>query len=265
MTDRQQQPAPRENRKTASAALRHASRMVRNGRYAEALTSLNQALTLGADPYDCYLRQSQVYQSLGRPEDALSAAEKAVAARPNAVAPREAMVALYLQLRNFDGAIAVSREILRIAPRHMAARHAMGAAYMSIGDFDAAMRVANEMVRMEPDEPLHRLKRAMLLEHMGQTHMAMEDLQRALDLAEDEDLRSHLREHMETLDLVELHKIIMLAEDDPVFRLRVMREPERAITERGFSLSEWGLRRLEEITSEILADLGTSTTPRLYH
>jgi tetratricopeptide (TPR) repeat protein len=239
--------------------------MVRSGRYSEALTSLDQALRLGAEPYDCYLRQVQVYQSLGRPREALTVAEKAIALRPAAVAPREAMVALYLQTREFERAIAASREILRIAPRHMAARHAMGAAYMSIGDFDAAMRIANEMTRLEPDEPLHRIRRAMLLEHKGETRLALEDLQRALDFSRDPDLVMQIREHMETLDLVELQHIMMLAQDDAVFRVRIVREPQKAIAERGFWLSEWGLRRLEEITSDMFTELDTDPASPMYH
>jgi len=239
--------------------------MAKNGRYDEALSSLDQALVLGADPYDCYLRQSLVYQSLGRPREAISAAEKAVAVKPRMIAAREAVVALLLELREFRRAVEASQELLRIAPRHMAARDAMGAAFMGMGDVEAAMRVTNEMMRLDPGEPLHRLKRAMLLEHQGETRMAIADLQRVLDTTDDPTLAQTVRSHLDTLDLSELQKIVLLATEDPVFRAKLMREPERAITERGFALTEWGLRRLEEMATEELANHPSETSPRMYH
>ncbi len=239
--------------------------MARNGKLAEALTSLDQALRLGADPYNCYLRQASLYQSLGQPQEAVSAAQKAVDLRPDRVAAREAVVALLLELRDFRKAVEASEQLLRINPRHIAARDAMGAAYLGLGDTDAALRIANEVIRREPNQPMHRLKRAFLFEHNGEVRLAMADLQRAMDMSDDLTLVATIREHLDALDSSELAKIVELASNDAVFRAKLLREPERTILERGFALTDWGLQRLREMAAEgddtVMPDLPT----RLYH
>lgn len=249
----------------ATRALRRARRLEQRGRLVEAIVSLDLAMNLGADPYDCYLRQARLYQSLGRWGEAVSTVEKAIERKPNRVAAREAMVALLLQSRDFERAIMAGKDLLKIAPRHVAARDALGAAYMGLGDVDAALRVTNELIRMDPSDPLHRFKRALLCRHKGEARMAVAEFQRVLDMTEDTDLADAVREHLDELDLSQLHSILLLAADDPVFRTKVVSDPERAVTERGFGLTEWGIRRLAEMASDDLAGYPGPGSPRSYH
>jgi tetratricopeptide (TPR) repeat protein len=249
----------------AARALRRARRQARQGDYAAAIDSLEAAIRLGADPYDCYLRQASLYRSLGRWGDAVTSAEKAVERGPNRLAAREAVIALLLQVRDYERAVEASRELIRIAPRHMPARDALGAAYMGLGDVDAAIRVANEMIRLETGNPVHRFKRAMLLQHKGEVRMALADFERVLDMSDDPDLSDAAREQLDALDLSQLHGILLLAADDAVFRAKLIMDPERAILERGFSLTDWGLRRLADLAVEDLDNFPGSWTPRSYH
>lgn len=239
--------------------------MLRDGRFAEALHTLDEALSLGADPYACYLTQSRAYHSLGRVTEAIDAAEKAVAARPKELGARELVLVLTLEARDFTRTLRVSREMIRLWPSHVQARQAMGEAYMNLGDYRGALRVLNELVRLEPRHPLHRVRRAALFEHMGETRRALEDLETALDMTNDTELMEVIRSQIETLDLVELQHILMLAEDDVVFRLNLLRDHERAVFEKGFALSEWGLNRLEEMLEKLATEAGLETRPQQYH
>ena len=47
---------------------------------AEAIRTLDTAIQFGADPYVCYLRQARLYQTRQQLTEAVSAAEKAIAA-----------------------------------------------------------------------------------------------------------------------------------------------------------------------------------------
>jgi tetratricopeptide (TPR) repeat protein len=249
----------------ATRALRRARRLEQRGQLVEAISSLERAMDLGAEPYDCYLRQARLYQSLGRWGDAVSTVEKAIERKPNRVGARETMVALLLQSRDFRRAILAGKDLLRIAPRHVAVRDALGVAYLEIGDLDAALRVTNELIRLDPSDPHHRFKKAILCRQKGEMRMAVAELQRVLDMTDDPALADTVRQAMDQIDLTQLHTILLLAADDPVFRTKVLSDPERAITERGFGLSDWGIRRLAEIASDDLDTYPGSGTPRSYH
>lgn len=255
----------REGPRTASGALRRATHMLRRGRYEEALSSLDQALSLGADPYDCYMRQAEVYQTLGMHDMALSAAAKAVEVHPRGLSAHEKLVSLHLKVGDYEGAIEAVRPLLKLVPRSVEARNALSLAYVGTGDFYGALRVTSEMVRLDPANPLHRLKRAMILEHLDDAGHAIEDIMAALELIDDAGLAADVRQHLESLDSAEIDRVLGLAEEDVVFRIEVIRDPRRATEARGFALSPWGLERLEAIVLQMARDPGPSGPLRRYH
>ncbi|NLH99177.1 MAG: tetratricopeptide repeat protein [Chthonomonadales bacterium] len=249
----------------ASRALRRAQRQAQRGLYAEAIGTLNAAMSLGADPYECYLRQARLYQSLGQWGDAVASAEKAIARKPHNVTARETIIALLIESHDFGRAVEAIRDLLRIAPDHVGARDALGTAYVGLGDLDAALRVINETIRLRPYDPIQRFRRGLIYEHKGEARLAIAEFSLVADLSEDEDLADSAREHLDDLDMAQLHDILLLAGDDPVFRTKLITNPEVAIAERGFGLSEWGLRRLAEFAAEGLTQYGGSGTPLTYH
>lgn len=259
-TQRQASPPQR-----ATRALRRAEQLVRCGQLGEAIQSLHQALAFGADRYDCYLRLARLYKTCRQWPEAVSAARKAVEVHPDRLTAREAVVALCLETRDFARAIDESKALLSRFPRHLPARDALGAAYIGIGDVVAATRVASELIRLDPSDPTHRFKKALLCQHQGENGMAVDEFQRVVAMAPDTDLARSAREQLEVLDLHQLHSILLLASDDPVFRVRLQRDPEEALDERGFRLSEWGRDRLDDLVDEDLAGTEGCSTPRLYH
>src|SRR6266851_383332 len=120
-------------RRNAAQEVRRAERLAERGNVAEAIASLNCAISLGADPYTCYLRQARLHQDRRQFHEAVSAAEKAIAEEPTRLSAREAIIAVHLESRDYKGAISASKALLKISPRHVPAHDALGAAYIGLG------------------------------------------------------------------------------------------------------------------------------------
>lgn len=264
MSRQEPTPIPRGGR-AASGALRRATNMLRRGRYEEALTTLDQALTLGADPYDCYIRKAEAYQSMGMHEQALSEAAKAAEVHPTALRAHETMATIHLKMGDFTAAIDSIRTLLKLVPRSVTARSALSLAYVGTGDFEAALRVTSEMIRLDPADPIHRLKRAAILEHLGDVRHALLDLEEALELLDDPALALDVRQHIETLDTLEIGRVLALAEEDVIFRVQLQRDAARAVADRGYALSPWGLARLEDAMEEFGRTQRSETRVPRYH
>jgi len=265
MTERDISPAPTEMPKAASNALRRARDKARRGRYEEALIDLDKALAHGADPYDCYLHKAEVYTSLGLTHEALSAAKDAVAARPKGIAARQALASLYYRSEDYDAAIAEAREVLRIEPRNLGALSVLALSYQHSGKLHSALRIAALLVRLDPANVIFRLRWALILEHLGQIGQAVEIMEQVLQTTKDARIETYLREHLEQLDLEQLGKAATLAEDDPLFRISILRDPHQAVADRGFVLSESAVQQLYAIADQMRKELGTRGSGRTYH
>lgn len=244
--------------------MRRAERFAERGQVAEAIQSLEQAMQFGADRYTCYLRLARLYQTRQQWEEAVSAAEKAIAENPAQLSAREAVIALYLEARDYPRAIEASKALLKLSPRHVPARDALGAAYIGLGDVNAAIRVVNDLVRLDPTNPTHRFTKALLCQHQGEVRTAVEELERVLEMAEEEELVESAREQLDALDSFQLTSILTLAFEDAVFRAKLLCDSESAIAERGFRLSEGGSQRLQEVCAQELSEMEWRGRPNLY-
>jgi tetratricopeptide (TPR) repeat protein len=262
-----QQPdrRPAGERQKAIREIRRAERFAQKGQVTEAIASLEQAIRFGADRYTCYLRLARLHQARRQLSEALSAAHKAIAENPRKLSAREAVIALYLESKDYAGAVAASKDLLKLSPRHVPARDALGAAYIGLGDVEAAMRVANDLIRLDPASPSHRFTKAHLCQHKGEIRMAIQEFERVVEMAPESDLAETAREHIEALDTFQLNQILTLVMEDAVFRARVLRDADQAITDRGYYLSQLGRETLTELAEQGLADLDAPCRPTLYH
>lgn len=249
----------------AARALQQAEQLAERGQVSEAIQSVEQAMRLGADRYTCYLRLARLYQAGRRWEEAVSAAEMAIAEHPGKLSAREAIIALYLEAGEYERAVDASKALLKLAPRHLPARDALGAAYIGLGDVQAAVRVANDLIRLNPYDPAHRFKKALLCQHQGEVRMAVEEFQRVLDMSSDPEMTQNAREQLEILDTYQLNAILVLSEEDPIFRAKLRRDAEAAAEERGFYLSDAGRQFLHEWIARRLEEQEEDCRPRRYH
>ena len=252
-------------RQRALREMRRAERFAETGHVSEAIASLEQAVHLGADAYTCYLRMARLYQDRRQWEQAVGAAERAIAEHPDKLSAREAVISLYLESRDYERAVTASRELLKISPRHVPARDALGAAYMGLGDLDAAMRVVTELIGLDPSNPMHRFTKAHLCQHRGEVAMAVEEFERVVVLTQEGEITESALEQLEGLDTHQLNQIMTLAQEDTVFRSKLISDADSAAIEKGFTLSERGRVTMRELAEGVLAEWEGSCRLAMYH
>jgi tetratricopeptide (TPR) repeat protein len=257
-------PAP-PFQERAKREVRRAERLAERGQVGAAIESLQLAIQFGADRYTCYLRLARLYQTRKQWTEAVFAAEKAIAERPEHLSAREAIIALHLESRNYEQAIRASKALLKISPHHVPARDALGAAYIGLGDVQAAMRVANELIRLAPNNPTHHFTKALLCQHCKDVRLAVAEFEQVIALAPESEMADNAREHLDALDSFQLDHISLLATEDAVFRAKLVRETEMAAMERGFYLSEEGWQILQQMAMEQFAETDLPCKPTLYH
>lgn len=245
--------------------MRRAQTLEQEGRVEEAVATLESAMQMGADRYTCYLRLARLYQRRHQWTEAVAAAELAIAEHPDKLSAREAVIALYLEVRDYERAVDASIALLKLSPHHVPARDALGTAYIGLGNVDAAIRVANDLVRLDPSDASHRFKKALLCQHRGEVRTAVEEFERVLAMAPDSDLAETAREQLDSLDVFQIDTILLLAEQDAVFRMKLLRDSHYAAAERGFALSESGRQKLEELVSEAMQNPLPDAHRNLYH
>jgi tetratricopeptide (TPR) repeat protein len=239
--------------------------MERQGDIAKAIDAILSAIQAGANQPACYLRLARLYESQRRWSLAVGAAEQALAFDPELVSAREAVIALALESRDYNRAISASMELLKRMPSHVPARDALGVAYMGLGDVVAAARVAADLVRLEPSEPSHRFKRAMLCQHQGDIRAAVEEFERVVDMAPESEIAQSAIDQLEALDEYQINDILLLAQEDMVFRNKILNDAGLAAAERGYTLSATGGDKLMGVAMFAFGDDEPSTRPRLYH
>lgn len=235
--------------------LRRAERQAERGQLQLAISSLEQAIAAGADASACYLRMAKLFRALHQSPAALDAAEKARELAPQSVSAHEMVMNLALETGDCERAITASRALLKISPKHLPAHDALGAAYIQMGDVDAAMRVINTLIRLSPENAAHHFKKALLCQHKGEIPLAVQEFSEAIVLEPEGPHADNAREALDILDTFQLNQIFTLSMDDAVFRIKLLRDPAEAATERGFYLSETGYQMLSEISQYTLPEL----------
>jgi len=94
--------------------------------YPEALRILTQLTQMQPDFPEAWNRRATVYWQMGRYEDSIADAQKAVALNPNHFGAWQGMVLCYIQLGDLAEACRCIRAALRVTPRDRALQHFLG-------------------------------------------------------------------------------------------------------------------------------------------
>jgi tetratricopeptide (TPR) repeat protein len=246
-------------------ALDRAEKQIAQGRYTQAISSLERAMEVGADGYVCSLRIADLYRSMRQWKAVFAVAEQAIALAPARTAAYEVLMEVALEAGDRERAMAASQALIKIAPRHIPAYNALGTAYMQIGNVEAAMRIARTLIRLDPETPTHHFKLALLCQHQGEVALAVHEFMQTIRLAPDGPFAEAARDALETLDIYQLNQIVTLALEDTVFRAKLSRDPVDAAIERGFALSSAGDHLLTEFCSDTLPDFPSATRTLRYN
>lgn len=250
---------------TWKRALDRAEKLISEGNYRQAISSLERAIHSGADTYHCTLRIAEIYRQLRCHTAARAAAEQAIALAPSRIPAYEVLMEVAQEAGDRESTMSACQSLIKLAPRHIPAYNALGAAYVQIGDVEAAMRVARTLIRLEPESAAHHFKMALLCQHQGEVALAVHEFMQTIRLAPNDDHAEAARDALETLDIFQINQIITLAIEDRVFRTKLARTPVDAAIERGFALSEAGDQLLTEFCADSLTELPETIRPMVYN
>jgi tetratricopeptide (TPR) repeat protein len=246
-------------------ALKRSERQVAEKHYGPAIASLKDALDAGADAYDCCLRIAELYRLLQEWPLAMAFAERAAKIQPTRASAHEKILELAVETCDNRRVMAAGAILIKLCPRYVPAYSALGNVYLQQGETQAALRMVNILIRFDPQNPDHHFRKALLCQDQGDIAAAIHEFSQVLILQTSGPCFESAKEALETLDIHQLNQIITLALEDLVFRSKLEQDPERAIDERGFSLSVRGKMMLAEFSSENLGDFPPPPRPMLYH
>ncbi len=236
-----------------------------DGSFVEAINCYHRAMDAGADPAEATLRIAGIFRKMNMSELAIALASSAAAMDPASIEAHEFIIVTAEAIGDRAATIAASQRAIKIAPDFVPAYNALGAALIQMGDISAALRITAALVRLEPGEPAHHIKLAMLYQHQGEIGLAVREFSEAIRLNPDTALADSAREALAGLDMFQFSHIVMLANEDRVFRLKLARAPESAVKERGFCLSHYGIELLVDFCTHALSALPEPLPTVLYH
>ena len=233
--------------------------------FEKALASLDKALLTGGDEYDCVLQVAMLYGEMKHWPIAFDFIERAIALAPDRKASYDKLLALSLTSGQFERACKTCKKLIKKIPRHVAAHSTLGTLYLQMGQLDSAMRVTNTLIRLEPEEAKHHFKKAYLHKSRGDIGLAIQEFSEVIRLSPCSSQAKASEEALEFLDSLQIDQIFTLAMEDQVFRTKLQRDVEDAITERGYELSEVGLQILRQLTPLALTEMSLHCSSHLYN
>lgn len=121
-----------------------------DGNYQEAEAYIREALQEDPDSPYLLLKLSQVMAEDGRPEEALSSAQRSVDLAPEDLAARSFLAELYSKLQQFGPAAAQYREILKQDPDNSDARLQLATGFLRSKQYGAALKELSILTEREP-------------------------------------------------------------------------------------------------------------------
>ena len=227
--------------------LRRADALAARGQVEKAIVHLRKLVALVPQSPHGYLRMAALLRRERREAEAVEVLRAAVRLAPALLAPHEALAETYLETSRWEEAVTEGRLLLQLSPRSLFARDVLSAAYLQQGRIDHALRVTDEMIRLDPADATNHFKRGVLLQQKGMVGPAVSAFGRVLEMNSDPEVADESRAALEMLDGYQIRQILTLAVEDVPFRLRLLRDPCGAITEKGYLLSEEGLSALSQI------------------
>jgi tetratricopeptide (TPR) repeat protein len=251
--------------KATRAHLEQAASFQAQGLLQEAILELEKAARLASNKIPVYKELAGLYRSQRQVDDAIGAMRKVLLVKPDDIEAREMLLEMFLELGKFDDAIGESMEMLRMNSRSLSARDALYFAYMHMGLLDKALRITNELITLDPVSPFHHYKKAFVQHERGEIGDAIHELGRVLDMHPDEQLAQDVQQALEKLDSYQMRHIVTLALEDCIFRAKLIHDPETAVLERGYYLSQTGMAALRQIQFDELPEISVEWKQRYYH
>lgn len=146
--------SPSESLDETETLTMRAQMLVDLGRPTEALLLLHRALGHTPDDDEALCLLSVAHWNLAQRDEALTWAERAVAARPEGIWAHQILACHLICMKQYPRALTVARETVRLDPENTESLNLLGHAQLESGYAVASRRTAGRMRRLAPDEYL---------------------------------------------------------------------------------------------------------------
>ena len=176
--------------KHAQVALQHLA----EGRLAEAMDTLNQAIARYPDDAELHGIRGSLWLEQGNVTAALADLESAVRLAPDNPLHLTNRAQAYRKFKRYDEALADLNKAIELDPDLLSARFNRGAMSFSQGDFETALTDFEHCITVDPHTAAPWFNRAAVYEAMGKHEQAVADLKRFLQIAPSEDWKKTAKE-----------------------------------------------------------------------
>ncbi|MEU8328324.1 tetratricopeptide repeat protein [Micromonospora sp. NPDC048839] len=173
-------PAPDQS--AADGYLQRAQLLAELGRHDEAAGELAYGLALQPDDADALTTLARVHLAAGRPAEALTAADTAVAAAPEALPPLVARGMALADLERYSESAATADRILALGPADAYAQRSAAALLADARNGQPALNAAWRGVELAPEEPQAHLVLSLVAARLNLFDLAERAYREALRL-----------------------------------------------------------------------------------
>jgi tetratricopeptide (TPR) repeat protein len=239
----------------------------RAGDAAQAAAALEQAIRLNPDNLQYRLGLARNLMLQGRLRESADSLRRTARAFPDSIEARCALAEVCADLGCHDETIEHAREIRVLAPTNPAGYELLAVGYYQSGRLADALAAVRRLTRLQPREAHHHLKLGVLLQQQGHVAQAMHEYLRAemMSAGDDDDTAHACRQAIDNLDDVQVRQVLLRAAEDRVFRVKLVRDPARALRDHGFHLSDEAMDALSRMDLELTHPWADDAGPRVYH
>lgn len=164
---------------TTRDALNDGERMLKTGRYTEAIQSLDRVVAADGNAADAYLFRARANAGLNQTEAALRDFTKVIQIQPGNTGAYLERAAVRLRIEDYQGVIADSGEAIQRDPQLSYAYNLRGMAYRALGSLPKSLEDFNRAVELAPGVDTY-FQRAAAYQSLGEHHLAIADLDQVI-------------------------------------------------------------------------------------
>lgn len=213
----------------------------RKGESKRALLLLKKGVEQIPDSPALWFALGQLQRNLGQFREALESFERVLQLGHDTPIVREIIGQICSEIGLTNKALEHILRGLEQDPENPNLLDILAFVYLQKGLTREALQVVQRLVRIVPTDPVIQFKLATLYHQMGNYAQAIMAYQRTIALAPETELAKEAQQILEVLDRFQLEQVFMLSMEDPIFRTKLIRDPQRALQEKGFLLSESSL------------------------
>jgi len=213
----------------------------RKGEVKRAMLLLKKGLEQIPDSAALWFALGQLQRNLGQFREALESFEQVLKLGHDTPFLREIMGQVCSEIGLLDKAMEHVLIGLEQDPENPNLLDLLAFIYLQKGRARDALQAMQRLVRLAPTDPVIQFKLATIHHQLGNYAQAVMAYQRTIALAPGTELAREAQQILEILDRHQLEQVFMLSMEDPVFRTKLMRNPQEALREKGFLLSESSL------------------------